>query len=143
MSKKSLYANFLVVPQNPEHMFIADTGSKEVLCSGEQAQDYLARFGLANKAGRHPFSLSEGEKRRLNLCSALAMERKLLMLDEPTYGLDFESVEKIIDDVVALKRAGRAVVIVTHDAAFAKAVQDRCLVLEDGVLSDSVAKELV
>ena len=46
MSKKSLYAKCLVVPQNPEHMFIADTVSKEVLCSGEQAQDYLARFEI-------------------------------------------------------------------------------------------------
>ena len=123
-----------IVPQNPEHMFIADTVLNELAVSSDKALEYLNQFGLGGMERRHPFSLSEGEKRRLNLCVALALERKLIMLDEPTYGLDYESTRLLIEYFELLKQNGTAILVVTHDRGFAEAIGDTILVLEQGKL---------
>lgn len=123
-----------IVPQNPEHMFIADTVLNELAVSSDKALEYLNQFGLGGMERRHPFSLSEGEKRRLNLCVALALERKLIMLDEPTYGLDYESTRLLIKYFEQLKLNGAAILVVTHDRGFAETIGDTILVLEQGKL---------
>lgn len=133
-SVQYLRENCFIVPQNPEHMFIADTVLNELAAGYDKAIEYLKQFGLAGMEQRHPFSLSEGEKRRLNLCVAFALERKLIMFDEPTYGLDYESTRLLIQYFELLKQKGAALLVVTHDRGFAEAVGDTILILEHGVL---------
>jgi energy-coupling factor transport system ATP-binding protein len=87
----------------------------------------LAAVGLAGYEGRHPRDLSSGERERLALAAVLAPEPDLLVLDEPTRGVDPERKHEL----AALLRANtaRATLVVTHDRAFAKAVADRVVPL--------------
>jgi energy-coupling factor transport system ATP-binding protein len=87
----------------------------------------LAAVGLAGYEGRHPRDLSSGERERLALAAVLAPEPDLLVLDEPTRGVDPERKHEL----AALLRANtaRATLVVTHDRAFAKAVADRIVSL--------------
>jgi energy-coupling factor transport system ATP-binding protein len=94
----------------------------------------LAAVGLAGYEARHPRDLSSGERERLALAAVLAPEPDLLVLDEPTRGVDPERKHEL----AALLKANteRATLVVTHDQAFAKAVADR-------VVSLAPARELV
>lgn len=88
----------------------------------------LAAVGLAGYEDRHPRDISSGERERLALAAVLAPEPDLLVLDEPTRGVDPERKQEL----AALLRANtaRATLVVTHDRAFAKAVADRIVSLE-------------
>jgi energy-coupling factor transport system ATP-binding protein len=91
------------------------------------ASQALAAVGLSGYEGRHPRDLSSGERERLALAAVLAPEPDLLVLDEPTRGVDPERKHEL----AALLRANteRATLVVTHDRAFAKAVADRVVSL--------------
>ncbi len=128
LKPRELHAAFMYVPQNPEHLFVADTVREELSAStppdGAAALALAERFGLAHRLDAHPFGLSEGEKRRLNLSAALASRRRLYLLDEPTYGLDEEAKRLLAADLAALTEAGAAVLFITHDRQFAAANAD-------------------
>jgi energy-coupling factor transport system ATP-binding protein len=94
----------------------------------ERAQRALCDLGLAGYEGRHPRDLSSGERERLALAAVLVAEPDLLVLDEPTRGVDPERK----DELTALLRAqapGRATLVVTNDRVFAAAVADRAVSL--------------
>ena len=101
-----------------EHHAVADL---------ERARRALADVGLAGYAERHPRDLSSGERERLALAAVLVAEPDLLVLDEPTRGVDPERKHEL----AALLRANtaRATLVVTHDRAFAKALADRVVSL--------------
>ncbi len=84
---------------------------------------------------RSPFSLSGGEKRRVALASVLAMEPPVLVLDEPTAGLDPESRRDCIEALKRLHAQGRTLVLVSHELDVVDAVTERVLVLEAGRLA--------
>ena len=73
----------------------------------------------------HPYDLSGGERQLAALAKALASKPRLLLLDEPTKGLDAYAKEKIADVLRALKKDGVTVAIVTHDTEFAAEIADR------------------
>ncbi|MBS8162650.1 ATP-binding cassette domain-containing protein, partial [Pseudomonas aeruginosa] len=75
----------------------------------------LRRFGLAGVAQSHPMTLSGGEKRRLAIAAALAQQPDLLILDEPTVGLDADHVESVLAAVAQAAEQGVAVIVSTHD----------------------------
>jgi energy-coupling factor transport system ATP-binding protein len=83
-------------------------------------------MGLADKASRHPRDLSSGERERLALASVLVTEPDLLVIDEPTRGVDPERKREL---ATALRSAAavRATLVVTHDRAFAAEVADRVI----------------
>lgn len=114
-------APFSWVPQVPEHFFVYPTVREE--WGGAEAA--AEAFGLADLADRHPFTLSEGEKRRLNLAAALAEPRSLLLLDEPQYGLDFPSRRELERAITVLQDQGRSLVIISHEPAFCRRVAHR------------------
>lgn len=124
------------VPQNPEHSFVAPTVREEILASPWVrepgiAEELLSATGLAHLTGANPFTLSGGEQRRLAIAAALATEPELLVLDEPTVGLDAErraDVLALIDDARA---RGCAVLVATHDEDLARRAGRR-LVLAPG-----------
>lgn len=83
---------------------------------GEEAvRRTLTRLGLLEFSSRHPQSLSGGQKQRLVIACAILKDPALLILDEPTSGLDGENLKKLAELLQSQARAGRAVLVVTHD----------------------------
>ncbi len=118
--------------QNPEHQFVQDTVADELRFSlrwadvpvAEQDDELhaaLERFGLVGLEKRHPYSLSAGEKRRLSVATMLVSRPRVLILDEPTFGLDRRNTEQVMaalrDAAAALRAQGDdlTVLLVTHD----------------------------
>ena len=112
--------------QDPGRYLVCERVDEEVALGGgtAEAQRVLAAVGLAGYEARHPRDLSSGERERLALATVLVGDPDLLVLDEPTRGIDPE--RKL--ELAALLRAqagARATLVVTHDRAFASAVADR------------------
>jgi energy-coupling factor transporter ATP-binding protein EcfA2 len=118
------------LPQDPGRYLVSETALGEVaLAAGpERARRTLARLDLTAFAKRHPRDLSSGEREQLAIATVLAVEPDLLVLDEPTRGVDPERKRSL----AALLRSDgqeRATLVVTHDRAFATAVADRIVAL--------------
>ncbi|UQN31157.1 ATP-binding cassette domain-containing protein [Brachybacterium kimchii] len=108
------------VPQEPEHSFVARTVRAEVTASPwahdpELAESLLRRADLAHLSDAQPFELSGGEQRRLAIIAALAQEPALLVLDEPTVGLDQERRTQLFALLEEASARGCAVLAATHD----------------------------
>ena len=99
---------------------------------GASAGGLLERFGLIEKADAHYDTLSGGQKQRLALALAFIGDPKLLVLDEPTAGLDIQARRSLHDDIRAARAEGRAVLLTTHDLAEARALCDRIAVMARG-----------
>lgn len=95
-----------------------------------RARAVLERLGLAGMAARAPFTLSYGEKRRVNLAAVLSGGARILCLDEPTVGLDRPNLERLADLLRAHAEAGGCALFATHDAGFAAAVATRTVRLD-------------
>ncbi len=95
----------------------------------------LELMGVSHLAARPALSISGGERRRVHIARALAVEPDVLLLDEPFAGLDGEARARLLEDsVLALREPERATLVVVHDRAEAWALADRILILMDGVL---------
>ena len=92
----------------------------------------LEMLGLAGKRRENTFSLSVGEKMRLSIASAIAMDPELIIMDEPTTGQDEETLSQLASIIRGLKSYGKTVMIVTHDTDFAFQTSDRVVILKDG-----------
>lgn len=112
--------------QNPEHQFVRQTVYDEVSFGlkllGEPAgavrprvEELLADFGLLDHRWANPFSLSQGQKRRLSVATQLITGRRLLVLDEPTFGQDPRTAAALMERIVSLQQQGRTIAMVTHD----------------------------
>lgn len=94
----------------------------------------LAAVGLEARAEEHPYDLPSPWRRLAALAGALALEPSLLVLDEPTAGLDRRARARVAEAVLDRAAGGAAVLMITHDVGFAADVLDRALVLERGRL---------
>jgi len=92
----------------------------------------LERLGALHLAGRSPHALSGGEKRRVAIAGVLAMEPEVLVLDEPTAGLDPATREELLGAVLGMRGEGRSVVFISHDLDEVAEVADRVCLLEAG-----------
>lgn len=104
---------------------------KEVL---DEAHTLLARVGLQSYQKAYPKTLSGGQKQRVAIVRALCMKPKILLLDEITASLDPEMVREVLDVVLNLADEGKTMMIVTHEMGFAKAVSDRIVFLDNGII---------
>jgi energy-coupling factor transporter ATP-binding protein EcfA2 len=95
----------------------------------------LASLGLTEVAGEHPYDLPAPWRKLAALAGALALEPALLLLDEPTAGLDRRARDRVAAAVAARAAHGTALLVVTHDLGFAAETLDRALVLERGRLA--------
>ena len=118
--------------QNPENHFIFNHVIEEVRGN----KDILGTSGLDTFEDRNPFTLSEGEKRRLSLAILWSLERKVYLLDEPTFGQDIKNKELLISLIEKMRDQGKSFIIASHDLPFVKAVSDRILKLENGRLKE-------
>ena len=114
--------------QDPGRYLVAERADEEVAIAVEgdlgRARLALAEVGLADCADRHPRDLSSGERERLALAAVLVAEPELLVLDEPTRGVDPERKDELTE-LLRAQAPRRATVVVTNDHVFASAVADR------------------
>ena len=108
----------------------------------KRAEDLLDEFGLLPYKEVSPYSLSQGQQRRLALLSMLAGDRPLLLLDEPTYAQDERSSRKILKLLNQRVQQGLTAVIATHDLALARAFANQILLLENGRLTPMSTDDL-
>ncbi|MEO6408466.1 MAG: ABC transporter ATP-binding protein [Burkholderiaceae bacterium] len=110
----------------------------------QRAMQVLDSVGLADRARDKPATFSGGMKRRLNIACALVHDPDVLLLDEPTAGVDPQSRNAIFDHLEALKRAGKALVYTTHYMEEAQRLADRIVVIDHGqVVASGTLAELV
>jgi polar amino acid transport system ATP-binding protein len=98
----------------------------------EEADRLLARFGLADKRGEYPDRLSGGQQQRVAIVRALAMQPRLLLLDEITSALDPELVAEVLDVIRELAASEMTMLIATHEMSFARDVANRVCFLHEG-----------
>ncbi|WP_305849848.1 ATP-binding cassette domain-containing protein [Thermaerobacter sp. PB12/4term] len=131
--------------QNPEHQFVTDTVHDEIALGGRLAgvpeaelaarvKALIQRFGLEGLEAVHPYTLSQGQKRRLSVASMLVVPRPLLFLDEPTFGQDARTAAALLGELMEVYRQGTTLVMATHDLELALAVATRVLVFGQGRL---------
>ncbi|MBW8027401.1 amino acid ABC transporter ATP-binding protein [Clavibacter michiganensis subsp. michiganensis] len=99
-----------------------------------EAEELLARVGLADKRDQHPFQLSGGQQQRVGIVRALALRPQILLFDEPTSALDPELVGEVLSVIKELADEAWTMVIVTHELAFARQVADEVVFMDDGVV---------
>ena len=98
----------------------------------QRATHWLERVGLADRAGNLPSQLSGGQHQRVGIARAVAMEPKVLLLDEITSALDPELVGEVLAVVRSLANDGMTMLVVTHEMAFAREVSDRVAFMDGG-----------
>lgn len=125
-----------MLPQSPQVLFQYDTVWEELLESAgqdvERAKEMAEFLELSDRISMHPYDLSGGEMQRAALGKLLLLDAKILLLDEPTKGLDAYLKKKLAGLLKKLTQDGIAILLVTHDLEFAAAYADRCGLLFDG-----------
>jgi cobalt/nickel transport system ATP-binding protein len=131
------------VLQDPDDQLFADTPLRDVAlglleqgfddtAAAHTARAALAQMGVEHLAARPIFSLSLGEKKRVALAGALVVRPEVLLLDEPTAGLDWPGTEALLDTLQSLSAEGTAIVAATHDTEALLGWASRGLVLAGG-----------
>ncbi len=140
----SLYrGNIACLPQNPQNLFVKNTVESDLYEitkiagygreEGKKAvEEICAKFGILHLLKSHPYDLSGGEQQKAALAKVLLIKPAILLLDEPTKGLDACSKRGLADILKKLKDEGKTIVIVTHDVEFAAEYADRCAMFFDG-----------
>ena len=142
--KGSLYHGTLsLLPQNPKNVFIKNTVKEdfvEILKSmGFPKEDYdklifeqAEVFEITQLLDKHPYDLSGGEQQRCAIAKLMLSSPKILLLDEPTKGMDAYAKNKFGDLLVKLKNMGKTILIVTHDVEISAQISDMCGLIFDG-----------
>lgn len=136
-------ANLGVVPQNPQALFVKKTVREDLfeILKGKKLprtlqEDKVSRMvtlcHLEELLDRHPYDLSGGEQQRAALAKVLLLEPEILLMDEPTKGLDAEFKEIFAEILQVLIRRGVAIVMVSHDIEFCARYAHRCALFFDG-----------
>ena len=132
------------LPQNPKLFFLHDTILEEyeqlTLQTDrhnfkEEIENHLHRFGLYELRHHHPYDLSGGELQKAALIGVLLSQPTVLLMDEPTKGLDPVAKEELASFLIELKKTGVTQIMVTHDIEFAATISDRCAMLFQGGLT--------
>lgn len=137
---RSLYRQCVaLLPQNVQTVFLHNTAAEELAETDAQfaahLQDFL--FDLRPLLQRHPYDLSGGEQQILALAKVMLTQPRLLLLDEPTKGLDAASKSQFASVLHALQKKCVTILMVTHDIEFAACHADRCGLLSRGELVSS------
>lgn len=128
-----------MLPQTPQALFTQDTVLLDLLEAGPEPEAiaWAKRLELTPLLNHHPFDLSGGEMQRAALCKLLLRQASILLLDEPTKGLDAYAKRTLADILCGLTAEGTSVLVVTHDVDFAAAWADRCAMMFDGRIISS------
>ena len=131
-----------LLPQNPKALLVAETVRDELMewastCGYDEnlARERAAQLGLDGLETHHPYDLSGGQRQLLALAKLLLIGPELLLLDEPTKGLDLESRRIIARALRDHAKAGGTVIMATHDLDFAEQVADDVAMMFDGEIA--------
>lgn len=131
-----------MLPQDPKALFAEERVDEELMewahiggYGADEVQAMMGELGLADRAGLHPYDLSGGQRQMLALGKLLLVHPRLLLLDEPTKGLDRTARERVAGMIEAARRDGVTVIVSTHDLAFVHRVADRVSLMFDGELA--------
>jgi polar amino acid transport system ATP-binding protein len=109
----------------------------------DKAMTLLKRIGMDHKAGEYPDRLSGGQQQRVAIVRALAMEPRLMLLDEITSALDPELVSEVLNIVRDLAKQGMTMLLATHEMGFAKEVASKVCFLHQGVVHEEGPPEQI
>lgn len=153
-NNKTLYEeNLALLPQNPQSLFVFETVKEdleEVLIIKNKDKDFIENeivrvsklLNIENLLNQHPYDLSGGEMQRVGLAKIMLLNPKIILLDEPTKGLDVYFKEEIAQILLKLKNMGVTIVMVTHDIEFSSRYSDRCAMFFDGnIVSQGTPRE--
>lgn len=153
-NNKSLYENNLaLLPQNPQSLFVFETvreDLEEVLILQNKDRKYIDKgvkrvsklLDIEHLLEHHPYDLSGGELQRAGMAKVMLLNPKIILLDEPTKGLDAYCKEEIGKMLMKLRDMGVTIVVVSHDIEFSARYSDRCAMFFDGsIVSDGTPKE--
>lgn len=144
---KELRKHISIVFQFPEYQLFEETVEKDVAFglknygykeneAIEKAHEALAKVGIDESFyKRSPFELSGGEKRRVAIAGILAIDPEVLILDEPTAGLDPVGSKIILDLIVELNKNGKTIILITHDMDIVLNHADHVIVINDGAIA--------
>lgn len=131
-----------MLPQDPKALFAEERVDEELMewahiggYGADEVQAMMGELGVADRADLHPYDLSGGQRQMLALGKLLLVHPRLLLLDEPTKGLDRAARERVAGMIEAARRDGVTVIVSTHDLAFVRRVADRVSLMFDGELA--------
>lgn len=131
-----------MLPQDPKALFAEERVDEELMewahiggYGADGVQAMMGELGVADRADLHPYDLSGGQRQMLALGKLLLVHPRLLLLDEPTKGLDRTARERVAGMIEAARRDGVTVIVSTHDLAFVRRVADRVSLMFDGELA--------
>lgn len=131
-----------MLPQDPKALFAEERVDEELMewahiggYGADGVQAMMGELGVADRADLHPYDLSGGQRQMLALGKLLLVHPRLLLLDEPTKGLDRAAREHVAGMIEAARRDGVTVIVSTHDLAFVRRVADRVSLMFDGELA--------
>lgn len=137
-----LYREVLgVLPQDPKVLFLEKTVrlDLETMCTSlqlptDRLQEVVSLLDIAYLLERHPYDLSGGEQQKAALAKLLLLQPKIILLDEPTKGLDVRAKQQLAQILRSLQQQDVTLVIVTHDIEFSAKYSDRCALFFDGIV---------
>lgn len=144
--ESELYGAVLgILPQNPQCLFVKDTVEKdlrEMSKDEERLRDVIAKTEIGHLLNSHPYDLSGGEQQRAALAKVLLLNPEIILLDEPTKGLDGFYKQKLAEILKGLTKEGRTILMVSHDIEFCAEYGDTCaLFFHGGVVTSAPARQ--
>jgi energy-coupling factor transport system ATP-binding protein len=139
--------------QNPDHQIFANSIREEIAFGpanfglspaevSHKVEEAMEVVGLSNRGDDDPFSLTKGERQQLAVASVLATDPEILILDEPTTGLDYQGQRTILDLIEGLNTSGRTIIMITHSMWVVAEYASRCIMMSGGkVIADSPVRE--
>ena len=133
--KINIREKIAMLPQNPEYLFTKDMvllDLKEMCNDDNKINEVIELLEIRELLGNHPLDLSGGEQERVALAKVLLTESEIILLDEPTKGMDGIFKEKFVKLLKTLQSKCKTIIIVSHDMEFCSEVCDRCALFFDG-----------
>lgn len=109
----------------------------------ETAMALLTQVGLADKVDFYPSQLSGGQQQRVGIARALALDPEVILFDEPTSALDPELVGEVLNVMRDVAKAGKTMIVATHEMAFASEIADKVVFMYDGVIAEEGSPEYI
>jgi energy-coupling factor transport system ATP-binding protein len=141
--------------QNPDHQLFSDTAEDEIAFAlrnfgfdekvvKDRVKWALNLLSLTQYQKTSPFMLSGGERKRLALASILAWDPKVLILDEPTIGQDYQQKERLRQFILQLQTQNKTIIIVSHDVEFVAECDPRVVLMREGkIIADGEARHIL